>query len=136
MPASSCSRPSWITVRRSHQWKDSSHRYIFANREVAGLYNLSTQSVIGKTPYELYEKEERSYKIIEADMEVLTKHVAVERTECHTIDGVDRYWFVLRFPIIDAAGNVLIGTKGIEITRQKQAEQALQEAHDKLELRV
>jgi signal transduction histidine kinase len=70
------------------------------------------------------------------ETEVLSRQETIERVECITINDVEHYLLLQCFPVTDAKGTTLIGTTGVEITRQKHAERALQEAHDKLELRV
>jgi PAS domain S-box-containing protein len=115
--------------------KDSSRRYHFVNQKAAEIFGTTIEFLLGKTTRE-HLSEETASLLDAMETEVLAKQESIERVECIIVNNDEHYLLLQCFPITDARGSILIGTTGIEITKQKQAERSLQEAHDKLELRV
>lgn len=117
-------------------WKDTSSVYQGCNDEFARLAGLTSRcEVIGKTDHDLHWRD-RAAAYIDIDKKVIrTGKPDLEREEViriangHTITALTN-----KVPLLDNSSQV-IGVLGItvDITRQKEIENDLKEAHQKLD---
>jgi PAS domain S-box-containing protein len=116
--------------------KDVQGRYILINRQFENLFHVSKKDVIGKTDYEIFSKDFAD-KFRANDQKVLTDLNPLEFEEVapHQ-DGLHSY-FSVKFPLYNSAGiaDAICGIS-TDITRRKQAEDAVRQAQYELERRV
>ncbi|VEP17990.1 putative Mitogen-activated protein kinase kinase [Hyella patelloides LEGE 07179] len=121
-------------------WKDINSVYLGCNQKFANVAGLnSPKEIIGKTDYDLAWKPEESQFFIECDRSVMSSGLAelgiVEPVL--TAEGVQTWVQTNKSPLRDADGTV-IGILGAyqDITKEKEAEQALKGLNEELENRV
>lgn len=116
--------------------KDAAGRRIYFNRHYRQTFQRGTQDLLGKTDFDLFPAE-IAVKLHEADQQVLAGRQAVHSVEdVPTPDGVLHHWLVIKFPIEETPGELFVGGVAVDITEQKQAEAALRQARDELEVHV
>jgi PAS domain S-box-containing protein len=121
-------------------WKDRNSNYLGCNVKFAiGAGVDSSEKIKGKTDYDLpwAEEEAESYRVIDArvmDGDKPAYHIMETQLQAN---GQKAYVDANKIPLHDAAGRV-IGVLGTfeDITERIRTQQALQKAHDELELRV
>lgn len=118
-------------------FKDKKGRILRANRNAAQSIGRSVEEVEGKSTHELYPDEAAKYQ--QDDAEVIEsgrpKLGIVERYE---IPGGEKRWIRTdKIPYYDASGKIVgVVVFAVDITEQKKAQEALQQAHDELDRRV
>lgn len=116
--------------------KDTAGRRIYFNRHYRQTFQTSTEDLLGKSDFDLFPAE-IAVKLREADRQVLEDRQAVRTVEdVPTPDGVLHHWLVIKFPIEETPGELFVGGVAVDITEQKQAEAALRQARDELEVHV
>lgn len=116
--------------------KDAAGRRIYFNRHYQQTFQRGTQDLQGKTDFDLFPAEV-AVKLREADRQVLEGRQAVHTVEdVPTPDGVLHHWLVIKFPVEETPGELFVGGVAVDITEQKQAEAALRQARDELEVHV
>ncbi|MFT4586768.1 MAG: PAS domain S-box-containing protein [Candidatus Binatia bacterium] len=117
--------------------KDLKGRVTFGNRMYCQTTGKPLEEILGKTDYELYPAAlADKYRI--DDLQVTETGETLEKIEAHhTPDGRTIHVEVLKTPVHDAAGDI-IGVQIIfwDVTARKEAEDALKNAKEELELRV
>jgi PAS domain S-box-containing protein len=119
---------------------DAECRYTKINRTLAEVNGLAIEAHLGRRPSDCLSPDFAA--MIERDVrEVLETGVALENVELSakhpSRPGVRGSWVVSRFPVPMAGGeSAAVGSVVVDITRQKQAEEALRQARDELELKV
>jgi two-component system, cell cycle sensor histidine kinase and response regulator CckA len=112
--------------------KDNAGRFLLVNRHLAQLLERDRESLIGKTDYDLFPREQaEAYRVV--DERVLTEGVPVEVEEiAPAADGIHTYLSV-KAPLLDATGQpyALCGIS-TDITARKRAEEALRRTEDQL----
>ena len=116
--------------------KDLQNRYVLANSTAANFLGTTVEAMIGKDDNQLFPPEIAA-KIIEADREIVTTGKALVYEEDLPKPGKIETLLTVKCPWRDAEGNI-IGAIGIsrDISALKQAEAALKQARDRLEIRV
>jgi PAS domain S-box-containing protein len=115
--------------------KDSQGQYVYLNKTFEKVLGVQACDWLGRTDFELWPKEavEEYWK---NDLEFLVDgHLRSIIEKIPRMDGSTDYWHDIKFPFKDASGNVFVGGIGIDITRQKLAEDDLREAYKNLKLR-
>lgn len=108
--------------------KDAEGRFVYINKIFKDRFNISAEALLGKTDYD-WLPADIARAVSENDRQVLSTGKTSRVVEVvPTADGRKIEWLVLKFPIQTASGRKLLGGVGIDITKQKQAERALQES--------
>ncbi|NQT38024.1 MAG: response regulator, partial [Planctomycetes bacterium] len=116
--------------------KDIDGRFTFANKLFCELLGMPLDDVLGKTDLDLYPPGlARKYR--QDDRRVAEAGELFEDVEQYEKNGETRYVQVMKFPVFDAEG-VVVGTQAIfwDVTRRKQAEEALKKSREHLEEQV
>lgn len=113
--------------------KDADGCYAYVNPTLCCEYQVSEEEVIGHTDHELLP--ERVADVLRANDEtVIASGEPIETIEAiSNPDGTDHIWLIYKFPIENSRGETLVGGLGLDITEQKQNEQALREYAEALE---
>ena len=121
-------------------WKDKNSVFLGCNRNFARAAGVGTpENIVGKTDYDLAWNKEEADFFRQCDLQVME----MDTPEYHIIepqlqaDGKQAWLDTNKIPLHDAEGNVvgILGTYE-DITERKQAESALRNANDQLEIRV
>ncbi|MBC8339307.1 MAG: PAS domain S-box protein [Alphaproteobacteria bacterium] len=113
--------------------KDSDGRYLLYNKVFAEWMNISGDEMIGRTLSDVYPVEDFK-KVRARDQEVMTRRQGIEREVQRTFpDGKTRTTMVYKFPVFGpGVGNTEsisgVGSVNVDISRRKEAEQALEES--------
>jgi PAS domain S-box-containing protein len=107
----------WISI------KNLDGEYLTVNKSCANAFGKNPDEFIGKKPEELFPADQA--KIIKIhDQEVIERKLYKKFDEIKTIDGRDRHFRTIRFPLTDYKGNV---TGVCNIGRDITSEIVLQE---------
>ncbi|AFZ09070.1 multi-sensor hybrid histidine kinase [Oscillatoria nigro-viridis PCC 7112] len=118
--------PAWIT--------DENGVMLYASQTYLNTFELPTDDVIGKSIFELYPG---------AIAQQFLDNIQTVAQTCEVIETIeiasrrDRTlgeFLVYKFLIPDLSGQMLVGGVGIDVTRQHQAETALQLSEERLKL--
>jgi PAS domain S-box-containing protein len=116
--------------------KDAQSRYVYINKTYEKEFGVRSEDRLGKTDFDVWPREVAE-EFRKSDLAAMVsgrpRHL-IEETP--NMDGSTNYWFDIKFPFKDASGNMFVGGIGIDITRQKQVEEALKEATLRNELYV
>jgi PAS domain S-box-containing protein len=107
--------------------KDINRKYTFVNPAAAKMIGFSVEKIIGKTPEELFSKED-AQKIKKVD-DVNFKGKKIERIEKITIDKQKHFLHTSQNPLKDGNKKV-IGIVGVvrDVTEEKKSERELKES--------
>ena len=124
-------RTIFETAQDSIFIKDCALRYIQVNPAMEKLFGAPVSELIGRTDDEFFGEAAGAH-VREVDSRVLGGEI-IEDTETGPVDGVLRTFHTIKMPMRDSSGEVT-GLCGItrDITRQKELEQKLRNAFDKL----
>ncbi|MFN8584342.1 MAG: PAS domain-containing protein [Dehalococcoidia bacterium] len=141
-------RNSMTVARRSEQrfeafmghlpgsaWmKDVHGRYVYANAESLRILKLSREQLYGKTDAQLFPAG-LAGQLHDPDALPIAKRDVVAAVESFTHDDGDHDYLIVRFPILDEAGQPeFIGAVGIDITDRARAERQFAERTAQLQL--
>ena len=111
-------------------------RLLYANPTFLQMFQVPTQEVIGKTISELFSAEfaqqylENNRRVLESG-QVLEM---VERAIC--LDGSVGDFLVYKFPLLSDVEQGLLGGVAVDITAQKQVEEALRHSEERWQLAI
>ena len=113
--------------------QDTEMRVLWANRAACESANLTRDQILGRRCYEIWPR--RTDPCPDCPVVKAMKTGRPEVIEKYTPDG--RAWFIRGYPVQAANGNIVGAIElTLDITKGKQAEKALRNAHDKLERRI
>ncbi|MGA2788661.1 MAG: PAS domain-containing protein [Verrucomicrobiota bacterium] len=120
-------------------FKDTQSRFLKLNQALAKRLGVADpEQVIGKSDFD-FQLPERAREFHADEQRIMqTGEALVNKTEKQVMPGGETTWTsTTKIPLRDANG-IVIGVVGInrDITQQKQVEEALHQAHDRLEQRV
>lgn len=118
----------FIDSFRDHLWiKDMNGVYTFCNQEVEKAWQLNVSQIIGRTDYQLFDKE-LADKYLATDQKVLQTGIQSVVEECSdAIDPASNHWLeTIKTPLIDERGET-IGIIGMtrNVTNRKVIEDQL-----------
>ncbi len=117
-------------------FKDAQHRFRACSQTIARILGRSRQEMVGKTDFDLFPGEQ-AQDFWNEEVRVMEGREAI-RVE-HQLDAPDGpHWFeTIKMPMLDAAGQV-VGLLSAErdITRRKEADEALRRGREQLEQAV
>jgi PAS domain S-box-containing protein len=120
--------------------KDLDGRFVQLNKWSLNDFrnDFAVDTVIGKTDFDFYPGETAAQYRAEEKQVIETGKPIVNKEEYRVNLAGRRRWFLTTKAALRDASGKIIGTVGAaqEITRQKEAELALREAHNNLEARV
>lgn len=118
--------------------KDRAFRFVLVNRAFCEMTGFSAEAMLGRTDYDLFPASEADF-FRQKDLELLGTKGAVDIAEEPITDarGVRHLLATTKVPLLDDDG-VVTHIVGIihDITRLKEAEEALRRTNDALEERV
>jgi diguanylate cyclase (GGDEF)-like protein/PAS domain S-box-containing protein len=113
--------------------KDDTGRIQFYNRKLAERFKVSPTDWLGKTSYELWDKEAAD-NITREDNYVLRSGRSHESfAEINEPGGPTSYWRSVKIPCRVASGELLLACCSIDITEHMERERRLQQIQDELE---
>jgi PAS domain S-box-containing protein len=116
--------------------KSRDGKFIYANREYERLFHVNREWLIGKTCYDLMPGDIADI-CCGHDQIVLTKGISKKFDEYYLVNGNQRSFSSIKFPLRDKSGTVY-GVAGIsiDVTERKRKEKELTEANARLEALV
>ena len=108
--------------------KDDAGRHVYHNETYENYFQIRSEEWRGKSDFELWPKE-MAELFWRNDQDVLQHHRAIQvLEETKRADGAVDYWLNSKFPLVDSAGDKFVGGIGINVTKQKLAENRLRES--------
>jgi PAS domain S-box-containing protein len=115
-------------------FRDLDGRYIRVNRKYEEVYQITNESVRGKTLHEFFPRDQAD-DFTAYDREAIEQRRLLKREETYVLQGVEHIFDASKFPILDASGEVIaVGGVDYDITELKDAEEAIQEKSAFLQL--
>lgn len=111
-------------------YKDIYGKYVYANKEFDKFYNKTdSNSLIGKTNFEIHPTEELAKKYTEEDNEVLQKKQSITyETILNSCEGEEIYTEAVKVPVINKKDEA-VGVVGLilDVTEKKEIEEKLKQ---------
>jgi PAS domain S-box-containing protein len=113
-------------------FRDLDGRYIRVNREYEEVYQVTDESVRGKTLHDIFPRDQADdYAVYDRD--AIDQRRVLKREETHVLQGEEHIFDALKFPVLDTSGQVIaVGGVDYDITEPKRAEQELAEKEAQL----
>jgi PAS domain S-box-containing protein len=114
--------------------KDRAGKFITINAPLERMLGMSRDELKGKTDYDLFPKEVADlYRA--HDTKVMATAEAIQVEEAAQLPDGHHIFLANKFPLVDAEGHVYgVGAISHDITARKQAEKALRENRERLDL--
>jgi len=110
--------------------KDPAGRLMYGNAGMERLFSSKDRLFLGRTDYELFPNE-IAEKIRENDAKVLATRQPLETIEVvPDSKGTLRSWLVMKFPVPDESGDLLLGGVAVDITEHRRVETELRHSEE------
>ncbi len=110
--------------------RDLEGRFKLINREYGKVWGVTKDGVRGKTPHEVFPKQQADEFMV-LDRAVLKERRVQQTEETYSLADGKHFLAVTKFPIFDLSGEVVgVGAVDVDITERKRAEEALEEAYE------
>ncbi len=114
--------------------KDDTGRYVYVNKTFEQLLKTSTETLMGKTDFELWPKEIAN-ELGRADDTVLASGQPTQMSGVlPTPEGDSGCWMISKFPIQDLRGRRFLGGVAVNVTERMQAEERLRQNEEQFRL--
>ncbi|MFH1700877.1 MAG: PAS domain-containing protein [Candidatus Zixiibacteriota bacterium] len=118
-------------IDSAHDWisiKDTEGRYIIVNPVCAQAFKRKPEDFVGRRPDELFDRE-LAEMILKHDHDVMAANQAQSYEEIFNIDGFDRHYSTVRFPLNDYRGQTIgVCTIARDITQERELNDQLAQA--------
>jgi sigma-B regulation protein RsbU (phosphoserine phosphatase) len=105
--------------------RDLEGRFKLINREYGKVWGVTKDGVRGKTPHEVFPKQQADEFMV-LDRAVLKERRVQQTEETYSLADGKHFLAVTKFPIFDLSGEVVgVGGIDVDITVSKRAEEAL-----------
>lgn len=113
--------------------KNIEGEFLLANENWCKTFNIELKKVIGFTDFDIHSKEDAS-EYHAYDKKVIEGGKVVEREEIFPVDGVNRTFLAVKFPLWDDKGEV-VGLGGIlyDIQERKETEEKIKASEKELQ---
>lgn len=103
--------------------KDDRGRYIYLNRSYEKRFSIKLEDYLGHTDFDFSPRDAAS-RYQHTDLKVLNDGQPVEEVEIAPAPtGNEHFWWVMKFPVMNAAGERFIGGVAVDITERKRVEE-------------
>lgn len=113
--------------------KDAEGRHLFVNQTYCAKFGKPAEYFLGKNDGELWPADVAE-RLHDNDRRVLEQGEIELRERVPTPDGVQRDWWVVKFPFRDAQGHTLVGGVALDLTERHQAEEAVRRSEERYRL--
>ena len=114
--------------------KDDAGRYVYVNKTFEQLLKTSTETLMGKTSFELWPKE-IAKQLQHADEMVLATGQPTQVSQSLPMpDGGSGHWMVSTFPFQDLHGRRFLGGVAVNMTERMRAVEQLRQTEEQFRL--
>ncbi|MEO5930249.1 MAG: PAS domain S-box protein [Candidatus Kapaibacterium sp.] len=113
--------------------KDRQGRYRFANREFCRIFDLRLEDVIGRADYQLFPRDVAE-GLAASDAEVRASGGTITGIDSTEHNGNLHHWITIKFPVVNAVGEIMLGGESIDITARTLAEVSLRKSEERFQL--
>ena len=108
--------------------KDLEGHFLLVNKTMAGLLASHPEDIVGKAPHDFFPKEIADHHL-ESDRKVIAAGRPIVEEEQTVVDGVERTYVSVKFPILDSEGRpTTVCGMSTDITERKEMERQLETA--------
>lgn len=104
--------------------KNAHHQYIYANRPWEEQFDEPRRDWAGRSDFDFFT-EETAALFQKSDRQVFQTSRSIQTQEAvqGSTDGKLEHWLTIKFPLVDAQGETLVGGIGLNITEKIQLEE-------------